>query len=172
MGICFFLPNMAKLAQKGAKRLPFHRGEGIRLIDRALFKMELLRVSPLFVISMTILRWYDQSGKQAISLASTSALSVSLAYWMIISIFSVRFHCSCYPSTFMFRIRTCQKELKSKPSDREEIVRPATPNSFHNRRRQVQLGTSALQRAVDLLSGGGGGGDGEEALVTFFLRLG
>ena len=90
-GNLFFLPNMAKLAQKGAKRLPFHRGEGIRLIDRTLFKMELLRVSPLFVISMTILRWYDQSGKQAISLASTSALSVSLAYWMIISIFSVRF---------------------------------------------------------------------------------
>merc|ERR1719336_1965083 len=59
-----------------------------------------------------------------------------------------------------------------KPSDREEIVRPATPNSFHNRRRQVQLGTSALQRAVDLLSGGGGGGDGEKALVTFILRLG
>ena len=55
-GNLFFLPNMAKLAQKGAKRLPFHRGEGIRLIDRALFKMELLRVSPLFVISMTILR--------------------------------------------------------------------------------------------------------------------
>ena len=65
-----------------------------------------------------------------------------------------------------------EKELKSKPSNREEIVRPATPNRFHNRRRQVQLGTPALQRAVDLLSGGGGGGDGEEALVTFVLRLG
>ena len=75
-------------------------------------------------------------------------------------------------NNFIFRIRTCQKELKSKPSDREEIVRPATPNSFHNGRRQVQLGTPVLQRAVDLLSGGGGGGDGEEALVTFFLRLG
>ena len=72
----------------------------------------------------------------------------------------------------MFRIRTCQKELKSKPSNREEIVRPATPNRFHNRRRQVKLGTPVLQRAVDLLRGGGGGGDGEEALVTFVLRLG
>ena len=72
----------------------------------------------------------------------------------------------------MIRIRTCQKEWKSKPSDREEILRLATSNSFHNRRRQVQLGTPALQRAVDLLSVGGGGGDGEEALVTFVLRLG
>ena len=72
----------------------------------------------------------------------------------------------------MFRIRTYEKELKSKPSDREEILRLATPYSFHNRRCQVQLGTPALQRAVDLLRGGGGGGDGEEALVTFILRLG
>ena len=57
-----FFPEMVKLGPKkvlNGSRLTKGRGSGYlgnAQIDIALFKKELLRVSPLFVISMTILR--------------------------------------------------------------------------------------------------------------------
>ena len=110
---------MVKLGPKkvlNGSRLTEGRGSsylGNAQIDRALFKKEPLRVRPLFVISMTILRCYNQSGKQAISLASTSALSVSLAYWMRISIVDKGFIVHVIQALLCLELELAKKNWKA-----------------------------------------------------------